>query len=785
MKKILLGAAAALLMTGCAQNELLDGGVSDPNDGKIRFAGSTGLVTTRASEGNPFVTTGDLQNLGDFYVRGFRGATPVVGETVAQRIHFNGISWEYYTGGTYSKDEPYWPDGTMNFYAYANWDTAPNTVDETGITATDVVIGQDTYTHKDLLVAATSASRQVRTLLNFKHALTQVVFKAGNINPTKVGALFTGVQIHNIGSKSTMTYAVGGNVTWTAPAAADALDYTVTGITSYPVVDLSATPTAYKSYPRIQSAKEPANNALMLVPQTFKAWDTNSGVNAKDAAQTGAFIEVTGLLYEPTKVTDVTLAAAKAAYDAAADQAAKDAVLDNINAFIYCGAFTGAETTVAALTPKSIYIPVASVTNEMAEWKPGKRINYIITIGDNNSGSGGGGFDEEGEPILVPIRFRAIVEDWVEVDVPLLTATFEATSNTVDGPYVGGYVNQLLNDIVSAPAPKVYAGKIKINGSVSGTATNLETLTGVSFVKNINTINPTDLLVQMNSKFRPGSTIELDFTGITNWNGKTLTMTLPADWEVTTGVAATINAANPTLVITKKAASSTEAALAKTTGRYHYLTTVPNIASHIAAVALNENGIPASQKFFRYIQVNGPATAGTRVFSSDYMNSLTGAAYNGSTITLDLDRVDYTAAANLETMVPTGWIANLALNATGTTASSPAITTTFYASETVQAAEGYDLVFTKSNSTGVAGITWMNAAQLTAALASAKNGDVFYYNNVDYNVGIDFAAAPFATVNAALATTNTVQVVMRYAVTTAPAAGNWTYAAGTATYTKP
>lgn len=790
MKKILMGATAAtLLLASCAQNELLDGVVATPNDGKIYFSATSGVPTnTRAAEGNPFVTTGDLQNLGAFHVVGYLGSTEVVGTSGSpQKVEWKGVSWEY-------DNEPYWPAGTMNFYAYANWETAP-TVASTGITAA-VTIGQDTYTHKDLLVAATSASKQVRTLLNFKHALTQVVFKAGNINPSKVQATFSDIEIHNIGSKGNMSYTVGGDVTWNSVVTPE--DYIVNGITSYTVTDLSATPTDYKLFPRVQSAAEPNNNALMLVPQTFSAWDTNSGVAA--TTSNDAFIKVTGLLYDPSKIIDDgTIATAKTNYDNAVNAAAKQAVLDGINAFIFCGKFTGTETTIAELSHGSIYIPVASVAGEMAEWKPGKRINYIITIGDSDSGSGGGGYDEEGEPILVPIRFRAVVEDWVEVDVPLLTATFEATSNVVDGPFVAGYVNQLLNDIVSSPAPKVFKGKIKINGNVSSTATEFHTLNGVNFEKNINTINSTQLLVQMNSKFRPGSTIELDFSGIDNWNSKSLTLEVPAGWKATQGgtdyaatakITITDEATKDLVKLTKLAvSSSTETGLDKTAGLYHYLSTVPNIGSHLAAIAYNENGVSPSHKFFRYIQVNGPVTADTKTFASDFLASMTGSDYDGSEITIDLERVTYGNSAptdKLETIVPTGWIANLVLNTTGNTASSPAIATTFYASETVSIAEGYDLKFTKSSSTGVAGITWMNAAQLTTALAAAKNGDVFYYNNVDYNVGINFAAAPFATVASLAAAGNTVKVVMRYAVTdaAAPAANNWTYAAGTATYTK-
>ena len=166
-------AATLFILSGCAQNELIDSpNQGTPNDGRIRFAATSALTSTRAATDNPIANTAGLQRLKTFAVNGYVGTESVYG--TATEVKWNGSSWEY-------TNEPYWPSASVDFYAYANWGTAP-TIASTGITAAGVTIGADDIAdkakgQKDLLVAATlGATKTTRTLLTFKHALTQIVF---------------------------------------------------------------------------------------------------------------------------------------------------------------------------------------------------------------------------------------------------------------------------------------------------------------------------------------------------------------------------------------------------------------------------------------------------------------------------------------------------------------------------------------------------------------------------------------------------------------------------------
>lgn len=56
---------------------------------------------------------------------------------------------------------------------------------------------------------------------------------------------------------------------------------------------------------------------------------------------------------------------------------------------------------------KKIYVPFTNVdTNNATGWEPGKRYIYTLNFG--------GGYDDQGNPILTPITFEPSVEDWVD-----------------------------------------------------------------------------------------------------------------------------------------------------------------------------------------------------------------------------------------------------------------------------------------------------------------------------------------------------------------------------------
>lgn len=777
--------AATLLLASCAQNELLDGVVATPNDGKIYFSATSGVPTnTRAAEGNPINSTADLQKIGTFKVVGFHNGTDEYVGTANNpvTVTWKGSSWEY-------DNEPYWPStGTMNFMAYANWGDGTNTnipvptISGTGMVSTVKIVEDATTAHTDLLVAATyDASKEIRTLLNFKHALTQIVFKAANLSETgKADALdvyIGGIKIVNVSEtgKMTVSKATDGKakITWTDQTAQTdkRADYAVQFIDnddkqagSFVVPRIAPVDqTKYNLYPRVQTAGEPNNNALMLIPQDFTAWDANKGVAANATDQYGTYIAIDAIIRKEGSEKQSEW---------------------------FLGTF---DTDLATSTYETLYIPVSSSDLEAAQWTAGKRINYIITFGDKNSGSGGGGYDENGDPILVPIKFRAVVEDWVETNVPLLTATFEATSSAITNNFITGYVNQMLADVKDAAAPKVINANVKINGTVSNNINVAPDATSLSVGHNFTNATILAKGQIFSSKFRPGSTVTYDLTGVTTangWNGKTITLKVPAGWEARTYLGG--DEADPDDDAKPAIAAGTDVTMSATANKI-ILTKVPTsyavynshvsyIEDNIGGVVLNEK--PLATTFASTIYIAGPIALTNTAFSSDMLAELVGTP-NGATLTIDMTGVTATdwMTKSINTWCPAGWKATV-----------DAIT--YFPGDPISISNTTTtkkIIFTKAS---VSTHNYVGLSSLTSWLGNTStkaDAEKFYYDNVDFDVEIKVNAAPWTTVNG-VTTGKTVVVKLKYPVSADKVTGKqadnsttgWTYNAstGTLTYTQ-
>lgn len=372
MKKILFSAAMALVLVSCSRDEVIE--VNRDSD-VIEF----GVVTNASTRAADVYCNNNMP--GEFTVYADYDGKPYIDADVIQHQSNKWVN----TSGV-----RYWPEGDVSFYAHVNSDgkftgtdftATPNVAPQIkGYTVPTTVADQ-----KDLLYAVKSQSQtEGQVTLNFRHALSQIVFQAKNTNENLYVEI-DGVTICNLGNTNTFTYptadtddniinhgGVEGTITyndsWGTWAVLNG------GNTDYPVT-FTAVPVpgdgAVKSLTNTNDTdKEFSSNAMLLLPQTTTAWDTTTKPSAE--TQTGSYFLV-------------------------------DCKICNVAGDAYA-------STDIVLWDGSVAIP-ASFT-----WEQGNKYIYTFVFGDGN-----GGYDpnpDTPDPVLVPITFNVTVDDFVPVTQP-------------------------------------------------------------------------------------------------------------------------------------------------------------------------------------------------------------------------------------------------------------------------------------------------------------------------------------------------------------------------------
>ena len=373
MKKILFSVAMALVLVSCSRDEVIE--INRDSD-EIRF----GVVTDAATRAADVYCNNNLP--GEFNVWAtYKGATYIDGDLIKKESN----AWVNKTGVRY------WPeDESVTFYAQVNagdafqWnDGAPTIKDYTVPTAV--------AEQKDLLYAVKSQGRSDNpVILNFRHALSQIVFQAKNTN-ANLYVEIKGVTICKLGNVNTFTYTsddtdnnienhdgTTGTITyddsWGTWATLNG------GDTNYPV-EFTAVPVPgdgkVKSLTNTNNTgKEFSSNAMLLLPQSTTPWVPATD-NGTPGNQDGTYFLV------DCKICNV----AGTSYNSATD-----VVLWNGNAAV----------------PVKI------------NWEQGKKYIYTFVFGNGN-----GGYDPDPDPtpdpdpdpdpVLIPITFEVTVDDFVPV----------------------------------------------------------------------------------------------------------------------------------------------------------------------------------------------------------------------------------------------------------------------------------------------------------------------------------------------------------------------------------
>lgn len=382
-----------MAMASCSQDETI--GINHDGD-EITF----NVVTNSATRAADVFCNQNLP--GGFYVSAISD-----GKTYIDKDYVTGENGNW----TNTSGTRYWPETAVDFYAHVNggdaykWNNGSPKFE--GFTVNNTVGSQ-----VDLLYAVKKDQSKTngKVNLNFRHALSQIVFQAKNTN-ANLYVEIAGVSVVNVGGKNTFTFPSANTETnidhpETGPGDDGVYEDDEFGSINYDAswgtwnnltsgtekydVDFNKTPvpgtnTLVALTTANETGKEYNSNAMLLLPQTTSAWDPETNPLPGATGNKGSYLLVDCAIFNV----------------AGDDYADGDVCL-------------WGEQQGSTWNTKELAIPVAF------DWEQGKKYVYTLVFGEGN-----GGYDpdpdpdpdpEDPDPVLVPITFEIEVDEFVPVD---------------------------------------------------------------------------------------------------------------------------------------------------------------------------------------------------------------------------------------------------------------------------------------------------------------------------------------------------------------------------------
>lgn len=389
-KSILMALSAMALVTACTNDETIE-----MNQGEgISLSAVAGKATRAGSEAT---TTNSIK---DFHVYAFTQGLEYMNHDVTKTDN----TWTY--GNT-----KFWPETAVDFYSYSPMDMRRGTVNITAAGEKKIekylVAGDEDFLYA-LNLGEKKADHEAKkpVNINFRHALSQIVFRIKNTNPN-LTVFVDGIRVEGVENTGDFTWPTKGTAeywdgsesdtetddswgTWNIeykPKEAERISYSaditpimgegLVGSKEAPVQDLTIkTDNGYKG--------------LLLLPQTLNPWITNTGEVDADG---DPIYKITGTARVLVKCRLVDTKTSVQLWPKPEE-----------------GAVTKFVGVSLVGEPKDISGKTAQV------WKQGKRYVYTLIFGE------GGGFNPENpdpenpdpEPVLVPITFDVTVDNFVE-----------------------------------------------------------------------------------------------------------------------------------------------------------------------------------------------------------------------------------------------------------------------------------------------------------------------------------------------------------------------------------
>ena len=365
MKKstVMLWAIFGALLMGCSDEEIANVETSSRN--AIGFNVLSNAAETRATPTTPSNLTSTDFDVFAFTADGtaFMGKVDTDFEHDGVKIVYKDGKWDYDD----ANDLRYWPSEALDFYAFNpgtvsedmmvfySWE-ATKDVQKISYTCMDEYGSGTTHANYDVMYAM--AKGQTKDMnngivkFNFKHILSQVVFKA-KTQYDNMQVDIDMIKIHNFKFAGAFTLPATAEETgsWSSSDLAFPHAFTV-------VKNANITVNSNTAATDI-STKTP----MLNIPQTLTAWTVSapnkSKLEADNAKQ--CYLEISCKIRQ-----------------------------------------SGAYLLGSASEYKTIYVPFGDT------WEQGKRHIYTLIFG--------GGYDDQGEAVLNPIQFDAETTGWVDAD---------------------------------------------------------------------------------------------------------------------------------------------------------------------------------------------------------------------------------------------------------------------------------------------------------------------------------------------------------------------------------
>lgn len=388
-----------MAMASCSQDETI--GINHDGD-EITF----NVVTNNATRAENVYCNQNLP--GGFYVSAISD-----GKTYIDGDHVTGSNGNW----TNTSGTRYWPETPVDFYAHVNGEASYTwSVNEGKATAKfeNFQVSKDVAKQVDLLYAVKTGQEKAdgKVNLNFRHALSQIVFQAKNTN-ANLYVEIAGVSVANVGGTNTFTFPSANTETnivdhdenaddvyedgefgsgisydesWgTWAALTQGTEQSEQYNVDFPKTAVPGNNTLVALTTANETGKEYNSNAMLLLPQETTAWDPGTNPLPGAEKNTGSYLLVDCAIFNV----------------AGDDYADGDVCL-------------WGEQKEGVWNTKELAIPVAF------DWEQGKKYVYTLVFGKGN-----GGYDPDPEPdpdpdkpdpVLVPITFEITVDDFELVD---------------------------------------------------------------------------------------------------------------------------------------------------------------------------------------------------------------------------------------------------------------------------------------------------------------------------------------------------------------------------------